>query len=95
MEQSHLEKLTVTQLFDKLPAFYGTLRFITATGIYPEQDEPSPHPTNQLTNQPTNSMEQSHLEKLTVTQLLDELPAFYGTLRFITVFTTPRHWLLF
>jgi len=31
------------------------------------------------------------VEKLTVTQLVKS-PAFYGTRRFITVFTTVRHW---
>jgi hypothetical protein len=34
------------------------------------------------------------LEKLTVAQLLKKLPAFYGTRRFIAVFTTACHWLL-
>jgi hypothetical protein len=35
-----LEKLTVTQLVKKSPAFYGTQSFITfATGPYPEADE--------------------------------------------------------
>jgi hypothetical protein len=29
------------------------------------------------------------LEKITVAQLVKELPTFYGTRRFITVFTTP------
>jgi hypothetical protein len=32
------------------------------------------------------------LEKLTVTQLVKKFPAFYGTRRFITVFTTARYW---
>jgi hypothetical protein len=32
------------------------------------------------------------LEKLTVTQLVKKFPAFYGTRRFITVFTTVCHW---
>jgi hypothetical protein len=31
-------------------------------------------------------------EKLTVTQLVNKFPAFYGTRRFITVFTRARHW---
>jgi hypothetical protein len=34
------------------------------------------------------------LEKLTVTQLVKKFSAFYGTRRFITVFTTARHWSL-
>jgi len=34
------------------------------------------------------------LEKLRVTQLVKKFPAFYGTRRFITVFTTIRHWFL-
>jgi hypothetical protein len=33
----------------------------------------------------------SVLQKLTVTQLVKKFPAFYGTRRFITVFTTARH----
>jgi len=32
------------------------------------------------------------LEELTVTHLFKKSPAFYGTLNFITVFTTARHW---
>jgi len=32
------------------------------------------------------------LEKLTVTQLVKKFSAFYGTRRFITVFTTALHW---
>ena len=31
------------------------------------------------------------LEKLTGSQLVKKLPAFYGTQRFITAFTTARH----
>jgi len=33
------------------------------------------------------------LEKLIVTQLVEKLPASYGSRRFITVFTTAHHWL--
>jgi hypothetical protein len=33
-------------------------------------------------------------EKLTFTQLVKKFPAFYGTRRFITVYTTSRHWSL-
>jgi hypothetical protein len=33
-------------------------------------------------------------ENLTVAQLVKKLPAFYGTRRFITVYTTARHWSL-
>jgi hypothetical protein len=36
-------------------------------------------------------MEQNLLDKLTVAELLKEFPAFYGTPRFITVFTTARY----
>jgi len=32
------------------------------------------------------------LKKLTVTQLVNKFPEFYGTSRFITVFTTARKW---
>jgi len=34
------------------------------------------------------------LEKLIVTQLVNKFPAFYGTLRFITMFTRDRQWSL-
>jgi len=34
------------------------------------------------------------LEELAVTQLVKKFPAFYGTSRFITVFTTAHHWSL-
>jgi hypothetical protein len=37
-------------------------------------------------------MEKSLLEKLIVTQLVKKLPAFYGTRRFIAVFTKARYW---
>jgi hypothetical protein len=33
-------------------------------------------------------------EELTVTQIIKKLPAIYGTRRFITVYTTARHWSL-
>jgi len=36
-------------------------------------------------------MEQSPLEKLTGLQLVKKFPAFYGTQRFITTFTSARH----
>jgi hypothetical protein len=39
-------------------------------------------------------MEMSPLEKPTVAQLLKNFPAFYGTRRFITVFTIAFHWSL-
>jgi hypothetical protein len=35
------------------------------------------------------------LEKLSIVQLLKNFPAFYGTRRFITVFTRTLHWALF
>jgi hypothetical protein len=34
------------------------------------------------------------MEKLTVAQLLKNFPTFYGTQRFITVFTRALHWFL-
>jgi hypothetical protein len=34
------------------------------------------------------------LQKLIVTQLVKKFPAFNGTRRFVTVFTTARHWSL-
>jgi hypothetical protein len=34
------------------------------------------------------------LEKLRFTKLVKKFSAFYGTQRFITVFTTARHWSL-
>jgi len=44
MYETHSEKLIVTQLVKKHPAFYGTRRIITATGPYPEPDASSQHP---------------------------------------------------
>jgi hypothetical protein len=35
------------------------------------------------------------LEKLIVPQIVKKFLAFYGTRKFITVFTTARHWFLF
>jgi hypothetical protein len=35
----------------------------------------------------TNSMEQSFFEKLIVAQPVKKFPAFYGTIRFITILT--------
>jgi hypothetical protein len=34
------------------------------------------------------------LEKLIVTQIVKKFPVFYGTRRFITVFTRAHHWFL-
>jgi len=34
------------------------------------------------------------LEKLMVTHLVKKFPVFYGTRRFITIFTRDRHWSL-
>jgi len=41
-----------------------------------------------------NSMEQSPFWDATVTQLVKNFPVFYRTRRFITLFTTARHWSL-
>ena len=38
-----------------------------------------------------HSIEQSPFEKLTISQLVKKFPAFYGTRRFITAFTSARH----
>jgi hypothetical protein len=35
------------------------------------------------------------LEKLPIVQILKNFPAFYGTRRFITVFTRALHWSLY
>jgi hypothetical protein len=48
MRRVLLDKLIVVQVVKKLPAFYGTRRFITvlkvlATGPYPESNASSPH----------------------------------------------------
>jgi len=40
------------------------------------------------------SIQQSPLEKLTVSQLVKKSAAFYGTRMFITVFSRSRHWSL-
>jgi hypothetical protein len=39
----------------------------------------------------SDSMEQVFLEKLIVTPLVNKFPTFYGTQRFITMFTTACH----
>jgi hypothetical protein len=39
-------------------------------------------------------MEQCPFEKLVVTQLVKKFPDFYGTQKFIIVFTAARHWFL-
>jgi hypothetical protein len=51
--------------------------------------------TAKLTHQPTNqpTLWSRVLDKLTVTQLVKKF-VFYGTRRFITAFTTARHWSL-
>jgi len=36
----------------------------------------------------------AHLEKLIVTQLVMKFPVFYGTQKFITMFTRAHHWSL-
>jgi hypothetical protein len=43
----------------------------------------------------THSWSWAHLEKLSIVQPLKNFPAFYGTRRFITVFTRALHWSLF
>jgi len=40
-------------------------------------------------------MQQNPSEKLKVTRLVNKFPAYYGIGRFITVFTTVRHWSLY
>jgi hypothetical protein len=42
----------------------------------------------------TNRVEEKEGNKLTVVQLCKKLPAFYETRRFITMYTTARHWSL-
>jgi hypothetical protein len=42
----------------------------------------------------THSWSWALLEKLPIVQLLKNFPAFYGTRRFITVFTRAPHWSL-
>jgi hypothetical protein len=63
-----------------------------ATGPYLSH-ESNPHITK-LTNQPT-TWSRVLPDKLSVTQLVKKFPAFYGTQRFIKVFTTALHWSLF
>jgi hypothetical protein len=43
----------------------------------------------------THSRSWALLEKLSIVQLLKNFPAFYGTRKFITVFTRALHWSLF
>jgi hypothetical protein len=89
---SLLEKVPIVQLLKKFPAFYGTRRFITvftrtlhwflSWAVY------------SVTHSLTHSWNWTLLEKLPIVQLLKKLPAFYGTRRFITVFTRTLHWFL-
>jgi hypothetical protein len=50
--------------------------------------------THSLTHSLTHSWSWALLEKLPIVQLLKNFPAFYGTRRFITVFTRVLHWSL-
>jgi hypothetical protein len=59
-----------------------------ATGSYSEPDATGTLPTY------LPSWGSVFLEKLIITQLVKKLPAFYGTLRYITVFTGARYWSL-
>jgi hypothetical protein len=54
------------------------------------------HVTNKhsLTHSLTHSWSWALLEKLSILQLLKNIPSFYGTRRFITVFTRALHWSL-
>jgi hypothetical protein len=62
------------------------------SGVYKQRATTSNCP---LTNQPTNQLHGAVLlQMLTVTQPVNKFPAFYGTRRFITVFTTACHWFL-
>jgi hypothetical protein len=59
-----------------------------AAGSLPHSQEPAFCPY-----QPEESSPWSRflLEKLAVPQLIKKFPAFYGSIRFITVFTKARH----
>jgi hypothetical protein len=59
----------------------------TAPGIDRKLGEP-------LSRSGHSLMELSLLEELSVVHLLKNFPAFYGTRRFITVFTRALHWSL-
>jgi hypothetical protein len=56
--------------------------------LFWRKQENTAHPTPHKPS--TNSMEQSLPKKLTVPQLIKKFPAFHGTRRFITAFTTAR-----
>ena len=49
------------------------------------------YPTYFHSSDITNFREQRHPENLTGSQLVEKFPAFYGTQRFITAFTSARH----
>jgi len=49
------------------------------------------HPTDRPTDRPTNSMEKRPWEA-NITQQVHKFLAFYGTRRFITLFTRSRYW---
>jgi len=56
------------------------------TGPYPKPDKSSPQISK------NRELSRVLLKELIITQLAKNFPIFCGTLRFITVFTTARHW---
>jgi len=69
----------------------------SATGLCPESDEFSPHfHTSSSISRIKQPIPRSRVlvETIIVTKLVKKLSAFYGTQRFITVFTTVHHWSL-
>jgi hypothetical protein len=78
-----------------LTAEYKTLRVVeTSVSTHPMIERYISEDINsQITHlcELTNSIKQSSLEKLTGPQLVKKFSKFYGSLRFITAFTTALH----
>jgi hypothetical protein len=79
-------RLTENRNVTKLPAEQSL--FVTPTGA---ARETRPDEMIQSVEWLTYFMEHSPFEKLTGSQLVKKFPAFYGTRRFITAFTSDRH----
>jgi hypothetical protein len=104
-----LEKLPIVQPLKNFRAFYGTRRFITVFTRALHWSLSSARSIQSITSHPislrsiliflviTNYLTPwswALLEKPIYTQLLKYFPTFYGTRRFITMFTRALHWSL-
>ena len=106
MERSPSWEANRTAVVKKFPAFYGTLRFITAftsaghlslswasslQSVPPAAASKTNILHSSLTHSLTHSMERSPSWEANSTAVVKKFPTFYGTLRFITAFTSAGH----